>query len=451
MSQLCCDERIPAPPEDQFNFALQALCEQTMHFVIAFDGHLDVTRLLTACAQTLALVPLLGCRFVEAPAPYWERITPLDPRELVRIHPASGSDDDLQHILALPCDPATRPPIRFDILRDKTRDTLCITVHHAVMDAHGLILYAGLLAGCYRDPKMACGTVPSTCPDRSLTGILSRFPGVAPVPETVMPEPHYTRWVFPAPAGTCTQRAFAIRTLPPTRLPEIRRAAKAHGATVNDVILAAFFSALCDAIQPEPGLLVPIMLSIDLRRYLNGSSGGQKSAMGGSENSVTFDALVTLVSKNIANLSVAFIVMLPTGIPSMDARIAAATAAMRVHKTNNPGIASAIDVESFGLANYPGILDRVQMINEEAVKNGTNVPFLGNIGIIPDAATAFSPDLPVKNAFLVGIVLNPPGIALGVTTFCDQMTLSIGYGSTTIPRAQMDGFLDTVVQYLPGA
>ncbi|MDD5188631.1 MAG: hypothetical protein PHF57_10545, partial [Methanoregula sp.] len=253
------------------------------------------------------------------------------------------------------------------------------------------------------------------------------------------------------PVGTCTQRAFAIRTLPPTRLPEIRRAAKAHGATVNDVILAAFFSALCDAIQPEPGLLVPIMLSIDLRRYLNGSSDGQKSAMGGSENSVTFDALVTLVSKNIANLSVAFIVMLPTGIPSMDARIAAATAAMRVHKTNNPGIASAIDVESFGLANYPGILDRVQMINEEAKKNGTNVPFLGNIGIIPDAATAFSPDLPVKNAFLVGIVLNPPGIALGVTTFCDQMTLSIGYGSTTIPRAQMDGFLDTVVQYLPGA
>jgi len=442
-------ERIPAPPMDQFNYALQALAEQTMHFVIAFDGHLDDCRLKIACATTLAAVPVLGCRFVESPAPYWERITPLDPHDLVRIHPATGTDHDLQGILTLPCDPATSPPVRLDILRYGNRDTLCITVHHAVMDAHGLIVYAELLADCYRDPGAGCGNSSSTRTDRSLAGVLLQFPLHGHVPEHVLPEPLYHGWAFPSPSGDCKERAFAIRTLPPGRVADVRSAAKARAATVNDVLLAAFFSALCDYIRPEPGLLVPIMLSLDLRRYLDGTMNGKKPATGVVENSLC-GAIAASAPDAFANLSVAFNVMMPTGIQSPDARIIAATAAMRVHKANNPGLASAIDIESFGYANFTGIRERVRMMIEDAAGTGTNTPFLGNIGIIPDAATAFSPALPVIDAFISGIVINPPGIALGVTTFCNRMTLSIGYGSAAIPRVQMEGFMDTIVKYLPG-
>ena len=80
--------RIPAPPMDQFNYALRELGEQTMHFVIAFDGCLDDKRLNQAVAATLVMVPVLGFRFVEADAPYWERIIPLGVQDLVRIHPS---------------------------------------------------------------------------------------------------------------------------------------------------------------------------------------------------------------------------------------------------------------------------------------------------------------------------------------------------------------------------
>ncbi|MCX6688257.1 MAG: hypothetical protein NTZ39_00935 [Methanoregula sp.] len=444
-------DRISAPAMDQFNYALRDIGEQTMHFVIAFDGQLDTSRLKNACAAILAVAPVLSCRFVPAPAPYWERITPLSLQDLIRVHPATGSDDDLQALLTLPCDPATSPPVRLDILRDKNRDTLCITVHHAAMDAHGLIVYAELLAGYYRDPGAWRKTAYSTCMDRSLAGILLQFPLGGYVPEHVIPEPLHPGWAFPSPPGDCKERAFAIRSLPPDRVAVIRSAAKAREATINDVLLAVFFSALCDYIHPEPGLLVPIMLSLDLRRYLNVPMNGKKSATGSAENPALCGAIAAPEPDDIANLSVAFNVMLPTGLQSPDARINAAMAAMREHKANNPGLASAIDIESFGYANFTGIRERVRMMIADAASTGANTPFLGNIGIIPDAATAFSRSLPVLDAFITGIVINPPAIALGVTTFCNRMTLSIGYGSAAIPRAQMEGFMDTIVKYLPGS
>ena len=78
-----------------------------------------------------------------------------------------------------------------------------------------------------------------------------------------------------------------------------------------------------------------------------------------------------------------------------------------------------------------------------------NPPFLGNIGIIPDECVAFSQDLSVTNAFVAGIVIDPPGIALGVTTFKGRLTLVTGYGAPAISHAAMEQFMDTLVSYLP--
>ena len=88
--------RIPAPPMDQFNYALRELGEQTMHFVIACDGCFDDERLKQAVEATLAMVPVLGARFVEADAPYWERITLLDVQDLVCVHPSENGELDLR-------------------------------------------------------------------------------------------------------------------------------------------------------------------------------------------------------------------------------------------------------------------------------------------------------------------------------------------------------------------
>jgi len=438
--------RIPAPPMDQFNYALRELGEQTMHFVIAFDGCIDDERLNHAVAATLVMVPVLGFRFVEADAPYWERITPLGVQDLVCVHPSENGEQDFQKVLTLPLDPKTSPPLHLDILRSARSDTLCISVHHAAMDAHGLIVYAQLLAACYRDPDSWRGKYLTTGPDRSLAKLLSQFSEHEHAPVAKPPEPLHPEWAFPAPVGNVEQRAFAIRTLSPDRLPVIKDSSHKLGATVNDVLIAAFFSALCDYIHPEPDHTVPILVSIDLRRYLNGKDPELSQGKTFPDRTTPAVPLDTIV-----NMSVAFNVMMPTGTCTFDDRIRQAVAAMQVHKANNPGLDSAIDIESFGYANFAGIRERVRMMKESAEGSGVETPFLGNIGVIPESSTAFSPSLPVTNAFITGIVINPPGLALGVTTFRNSLTFSIGYGSTAMPQEMMEGFMDRLIGYLPVA
>ncbi len=189
---------------------------------------------------------------------------------------------------------------------------------------------------------------------------------------------------------------------------------------------------------------VPIIISIDLRRYLNGKDPELSQGQTFPDRTTPAVPLDTIV-----NMSVAFNVMMPTGTCTFDDRIRQAAAAMQVHKANNPGLASAIDIESFGYANFAGIRERVRMMKESAEGAGVETPFLGNIGVIPESSTTFSPSLPVTNAFITGIIINPPGLALGITTFHNSLTLSIGYGSTAMPQEMMEGFMDRLIGCLP--
>jgi len=425
-SPLC---RIPAPPMDQFNYALQALGDQSMHMVIAFGGLIDERRLMEAAVSVLAEVPVLGSRFVECDAPYWEYVPETNRAALIRIHLSSDTYRDLPRVLAIPVDSAAGPQICLHLLRTNCSDTLCITVHHAAMDAHGLLACIRLLAECYRNPdrKAAQQTEPA---DRSLTTVLGGFPQAKNLCDQTAPEDPPKGWAFPAMPGDGSTHDFAIRTLPAACLDAVKSAGKLQGATVNDILLAAYFQALCTTIRPPPGLPVPVMVSIDLRRYLNNPH---------------------LVSQNntICNQSVAFPVMMKPDTQSGKEMIACARDAMQAHKSHNPGIASAVDLESFGYAGFARIRERVKTMKTTYAARHANPPFLGNIGIIPDECVAFSQNLAVTNAFVAGIVIDPPGIALGVTTFKGRLTLVTGYGTPAIPHGAMEQFMNTLVSYLP--
>ena len=99
----------------------------------------------------LAEVPLLGSRFVECDVPYWENMPEINRAALIRFHLSSDPYRDLPRVLAIPVDPAAGPQICLHLLRTNCSDPLCITVHHAAMDAHGLLACARLLAECYRN------------------------------------------------------------------------------------------------------------------------------------------------------------------------------------------------------------------------------------------------------------------------------------------------------------
>lgn len=415
---------------DQFNYALGALGDQSMRMVIAFEKHLDEQRLQDAAAAVLAGIPVLNARFVESQTPYWEGLQDTDPGRLVQVHTATDGARELPRILGLAVDSALGSQIRFHVLRTSDSDTLCITVHHAAMDARGLLACTRLIAEQYRDPGHAMSPV-AALKDRSLAAVLARFPEACTARDNTAPEDPPEGWAFPATTDTAFSRSFAIRTLPPGRLDAIKRAGHRQGATVTDVMLAAYFLALCTTIRPAPASLLPVMVSIDLRRYLDST-------------------LLTSPGELVSNQSVAFLVMMAPGAVTFDEAIAQARAAMDVHMDHNPGISSAVDTEQFGYDGFARICGRVQAMKETYAARRANPPFLANIGIIPEETVAFSPDLPVTGAYVTGIVIDPPGVVLAATTFRGRLTLAMGYGAPAISRDAMERFMDTLTGYLPG-
>ena len=104
----------------------------------------------------------------------------------------------------------------------------------------------------------------------------------------------------------------------------------------------------------------------------------------------------------ICNQSVAFAIHMKPGSQSLEEMIACARDAMQEHMANNPGIASAVDLQSFGYTGFTRICERVQKMKTTNDTRHANPPFLGNIGIIPEEVVAFSQDIPVIHAFVPG-------------------------------------------------
>ncbi len=444
-------DRIPAPPLDQFNYALEGLGDMSMRFVIDFAGRLDEARLGRACIAAIRQAPVLGSRFVEAEKPVWEILPALDPADLVQLILSQDPKRDLEKTLTGSINPGRGPQVRLSIIRGE-RDILCITVSHAVMDAHGLLAFSALLAMLYRDEPPGDTIIPERY-DRSLGPLLAGLPPGILESLPIHAEKFIAGWKFLDTGAPGPEKRYAIRTLPASRLILIKASGRQHGATVNDILLAAFYTALRDFIRPETGIRVPIFVSIDLRRYYSGreakEAGEREGFTGPGDRDTSPVSRVHALARAISNKSVAFPLLVPVANRTFDETILLVNQLMHEQKAHYPGLAAAIETEAYGFENFSKFRERVRERQQASTVTRSEPPFIGNIGVIPPEACAFSPDLFVNNAFLAGIIINPPGLTFGITTFNGMLTLSIGYRSPAVSEASVEGLLDRIVSYLP--
>ncbi|MEN6610541.1 MAG: hypothetical protein ABFC24_06855 [Methanoregulaceae archaeon] len=435
---------IPASSLDQFNYVLSEICDQMMHLVIVFDKCPDEELLREAFRISFDLAPVLGCRFCEGEPPFWEPIRGLDADSWFRVHTTSDTDQELRRVLTEPIDSESGPQVRLDLIRyGPGTGTLCISMHHAASDAHGLLVYTGLLAGLYREMPGA-GRVPGSgilAQDRSLDRYLSRFSPAEQEKAAARVRPATDLWSFPYRSLACGNRDFAFRFLAPGNLEAIRAYGRARSATINDLLLSAVFLALLETAQPAYGRMLPVLHSLDLRRHVPGTPGFL--AIPGQIHSDRPDC-------DICNLSVAFNVILPSGVDrSMDAILPLVQEAMRMHKETNSGLFSALETEALARQGFAAFREHVGFMKETAIRNGGNCPFFSNIGVLPDESLDFGPGLTVSRAFVAGMVEYPPGIVLAASTFAGSLTFAMGYCADAVFRESATGFLDAIIRYLP--
>lgn len=417
----------PAPVNDQWDFLLSTIWSQMVHLVVALDGRLDAPRLDKAMSLVAGAEPLLACRFVDSPAPCWEKVPDLPPVSLFSLVQCAESTAALQGVLASRLDPSSGPQARLTLLRGQ-EDLLVLSVNHAVTDAHGVKQICGLIGSVYQHLGCDPGYVPDIRPpgDRSFHPIVSAFtPPARAIAREACGE-QSAIWGIPASMGPCRDPAYCVRVLELPVFPGMKEYSRSRGVTINDLLLAAFFAALCEEIPHRRGHDYPLLTSTDLRRSLAGHA-----------------------HPDIANLSVAFEVWLPSADPlSFPFLVGEVHRVMSEKKSCFAGIGAAIRLQEDFSAGFDAVRSRLKemerrTLHEHYPKN----PFFSNTGIISPESVSFG-DAATLHAFMAPPVDYPPGFGITASTCRNRLTLVSGYCRDSVKEGLVSRVLSRMERHL---
>lgn len=430
--------RFPTVMLDQNVFCMQnKVADLQVRCVISLDGKVDAERMAKAVRLTLDAEPILGCRFVEQWwRPYWERRKDLNSIKNFGLVQVTDFVKELVSFMSAPVNPLTDPLVQVRILRSEN-DTMCIKINHMIADACGGKEYAYLLASIYRklaeDPEYV--PKPNLWGSRSLRQISKCFNfldklriirrGFRDFKRRSFP---YVFWSFPSNAGTLSNKTFVIRQFGPERFRVIKEYGRTHHATMNDIMLAAFYRALFDFINPDPSVPLRLANTVDLRRHLPSGRTGVICNLSnfsftniGKEVGTTFEDTVVMVRED-----------------------------MNAMKADFLGLGDCPFVALF-FKGLPFSWTRklfAQSLNQ-LIKIGNTPPIFTNTGIIDSGQLIFG-DAIATDAYMIGATFFPPSFGMALSSFGELLTLSISFFETAIKRQVVEHILDLMESNLPG-
>jgi NRPS condensation-like uncharacterized protein len=261
-------QRFPTEPFDRF-LALLDRCE--MAVVVELDGPLNVAQLSQAVQLLLDAIPLLRCRFVEHWwQPRWEEATDITGERIVSTHPDGDPEQRFFDLLTRPMD----HPLQA-VVRNGVCGTLTLKIDHRLADYRSLIQILYLLAEVYsqleRDPNYVLPKQPrferGFCQITRIVTLRERLRLLQSLWRTARKSGRPGRWRLPDLPPTNLEFASVLHTFSSSEVEALESYGCSLRGTVFHVLLAAFFLAMVEVLGDSDALL-PIMTSIDLRRYL---------------------------------------------------------------------------------------------------------------------------------------------------------------------------------------
>jgi len=378
-----------------------------MGAAVVIDGRLEEDRLRRALRLLADTEPVLGCRFVVDGVPSWRRVEDLDRKILVEAVPSVDPGSDAAAFVASGLDASTGPQVRATVLRGPDGDTLALKASHVAVDGGALKQLLYLLASYYR----ALGCEPGFAPplDRRPRS-LATIARTASMRERLLAVrfrrnfPH-TDWTIPGLGGHGTP-LYVADSIGPGVFEELVSWGKGRGATVHDLLLAAYYRALFAELRPAPGARTPVNMSADLRAWL------------------PEDAVMAL-----ANLPATWAVSIDRvegeAFPATLARVVERT---RAWKEQDVGRTRAVEsvlgdrlVRMLGFGTLRRHWARITRALE-----GTGYPSLTNLGVLDGAAIDFGGDAVVSDCYLFGPIGYPGGLITTASTFRGRLRVSIG-------------------------
>lgn len=401
---------LPASGHDIYNYvAKYGLANCQVQAILTFDGHLDFNKLSQAVRSSVDTQPVFGSRFVENEPPYWKRLDNIDKAEFCSMETVENPEEAIRNFLEGPLDMDRGPMLKVKLLRSGQNDTLCIKSSHACCDGAGIKEYLQLLSEIYSVTDRGCGifiSIPQTR-NRKDQDALFKTLGITDPEAEWIPGSEITNatWPFPWEQAQSDKFHLLFSRLPKGYLSKMKQYAKTMNATVNDLILTAYYRAMSQTAAPIYGEPMEIAVTTDLRRYLPDHR--------------------TEAIRNFSGSECARLMLLPD--ETFEDTLSRVVSVMNEIKNSRPGLQSAIGLERIERMTFAETREYYKLVSQwPLICGGKCAPVLSNLGMLSDSLLKFG-SRTVVDAFITPTVMRAPGLMLVVGTYDDVMTFSMGY------------------------
>ncbi len=406
-------QRQPASSLDLFTDSVRLMGDATMIAVMEFSRRLDMRRLFEAASRCIDAFPILSSKLVRGRGPaYWDLQGRKESDEILSVN--FIEDRDYRPHVPLAMDPYGDAQSKIRLLRSPDRDVIIINLAHAAADGHGLMVMANTLLNAYLDPSsvpMSTGGLPvrDTLWTADLMDKLDASDEAMEM-ETSM---------WPSFCGRSHESSSYHRAvIPQDEVLRIKQAAHSCGATINDVLLSAYFLSLSDLTGSDR----PQNLSFpaDLRQHLTDGT--------------------RVMSNQAANIS------FPIQREPGDRTEATLAKVVRETKRLKMGLVGVREQVAFDRLSDPEGNTVHRMVQEMARRQDDGLAniFISNPGPFP---------LPPVDGLTDAYVCYPgslmPSTCFVVSTFRGAMSVTMGYQNDDEPREATKRALEGFVEHIP--
>ncbi|MGI6778391.1 MAG: condensation domain-containing protein [Acetivibrionales bacterium] len=401
--------------------------------VMKLDGRVDYDNLSKAVRLSLDEEPVLGCRFIEGEPPYWRRMNNIDQTAFCFFENTGNPDEAVQEFLESPLDMDRDPMVKVKLIHSEASDIICLKINHVCCDGAGTKEYIQLLSKIYSSINQNSGDYipqPRTGGRKDQDKLFDAL-GIEEPEEKWNPllNTPRTMWVFPWRLGWAGAASFVVCSLPYGYLDAMAAYGKRMGATINDLILTAYYRAMFEYSRPPYGIPMDITSTIDLRRYLPNRK-----------------------AEAIRNFSGGFV----TRIARIKGESFEGTLLRVMHKMNKiksglPGLQNAIGGEYIEKLSFEQINDYYKASSEfnkivrqfPGLGSYLCLPGLSNLGFISKSPIRFG-NSTVTDAYILPPAIRPPGFLLLACSYNGVITLATSFYKDSLRKKDAEKLLNKI-------
>lgn len=412
------ERKLNAELWDKMHYLFRDFNDRMVHVELRYDFLIDVDALKTVLICFFEKAPVLHSRFVDNHlSTHWE-VMPYNIDDVVTVEHPENVDAAVEEFLTQYIPPESPLQMKVAVFFKDSTTTICIVENHMCMDGGDLKYFVKALCqnyNAYVDEHKS--PINLRTGSRSYEEVYSSF---SPT-ETRMAKNLYKNVCakddhsFPLTNNSIADKSFiARRKIDEDRFMKIKAVGKKHGATINDMLVAAYFYSLYELAGYNPYDSVTISCAIDLRRHIKDTSD-----MGITNHTAFMQCNIPERGRDIFQ-TLNYVVR-------------------SVNKFKNDKFMGlyGLPLLKFGYSILP------HTASEEVIKIGYSNPLLAmsNIGILDARGLSLSGHEPT-DAFMTGAVKYKPYVLLSATSYKNVVTLSMCVRGNEQDKKIVNDFFD---------